>query len=118
MSSQKIASIALDLFQANAIKEKADIDLVEVVLKTIDARLDEKLMVIKELSYPLPVFARIEHCDEIELHPLLQRLAIAGLSGVTFQIHSESFAKRLKAQVLSINSNERLGLTFKFIFPS
>lgn len=110
-----VASIPMDASAAHEATKQPRVQLIEVVLKTSDSELDEKLRLIKELSYPLPVVAKIEECEGLELHLLLERIAVAGLSGVIFQTSSDGAAKDLKDKAVVINNDKRLGLTFKFI---
>lgn len=118
MIDQDIVSIPLDASAAHEASQRDGVKFIEVVLKTFDSCLDEKLRVIKELTYPLPVVARIEECSGLELHPLLERLAVAGLTEVVFQAHSQGDAKQLKDKAVVINAKKGLGLSLKFVFPS
>ena len=86
-------------------------DIVEVFLSDVFCdNLEEELRLIKELAYPRPVVAHLS--DLMQLDPLLEKLAIAGLCAITFEVTSSQLGKRLVDEAKVINLQQRLGLTF------
>ena len=91
-------------------------DVVEVLLSEnppID--LEDELRLIKELAYPRPVVAKLP--DSIELNPLLEQLAVAGLSEISFNVSSSTRSNELLRKANVINKEKRLGLRIHIIKP-